>query len=90
MAEQVNVLSKEELQAMILEVKPQSAEHAISEDEDLWEARFLDSFAVVRLVFLIEEKLGIAFDFKDINARNFRSIKTILKLLGDKHGTPAK
>ena len=71
---------------LIHKVKPQSADAQTGLDDDLWEARLLDSFAVVRLVFELEEELDIVFDFKDINARNFRSVTTILKILADKHG----
>jgi acyl carrier protein len=54
--------------------------------EDLWDLRLLDSFAVVNLVFKLEEAFDIVFDFPDMNAKNFQSIHSILQLLEQKYG----
>ena len=71
---------------MIAAVKPQSTAGDVGPDDDLWENRYLDSFAVVNLVFNLEETFDITFDFPDVNAQNFRSVRTILRLLADRYG----
>mgnify|MGYP003353525345 CR=1 FL=1 len=73
------------LRKIIQQAKPQSTEIEVAPGDDLWESRLLDSFAVVRLVFLLEEEYEIVIDFKDVTAKNFRSLESILALLRDKY-----
>lgn len=53
--------------------------------EDLFISGHLDSFSILNLVQQIEDKFDIAFDYNDVQEKNFKSFSTIQTLLKIKY-----
>jgi len=68
----------EEIMAMLKELRP---EFDYSDSEDFVMDGFLDSFDIISLVSLLEEKYNIKIDGLDIVPENFASVETILSLV---------
>ena len=49
----------------------------LTEDTDLLNDWFIDSFAIVQTVMFIEEQYNIFINHDDINEENFFSVKTL-------------
>ena len=71
---------------MIEDAKPNEGFKTPSADDDLWALNYVDSFAIVQLISLMEKRLGIVFDFADLNIGHFRSARAIQSLLITKYG----
>jgi acyl carrier protein len=56
--------------------------YALADEDELLASGLLDSMAVMRLVFFIEESLGIKVPYTDITIANFNSIDTLASYLG--------
>lgn len=63
---------------ILQEIRP---EFDFSEDVNFIEQGMLDSFDVINLVSLLDEKFGISIDGMDILPDNFATIDSIINLL---------
>ena len=68
----------EEIMSMLSELRP---EFDFSDSEDFVMDGLLDSFDIISLVSMLEEKYGIKVDGLDIVPENFASIETIKALV---------
>ena len=53
--------------------------------EDLIKSGKIDSFGILQLILAIESDLKVNLENDDLNANNFRSIKTISQMLDKKN-----
>ena len=70
---------KEEILAMLKELRP---EHPFAESADFIEDGLLDSFDIISMIDMMEEKYGIEVDAADIIPDHFRSAETIAEMAG--------
>ena len=70
---------KDEILGMLKELRP---EHAFAESADFIEDGLLDSFDIISMIDMLEEKYGIEVDAADIIPDNFRSAETIAAMAG--------
>ena len=56
-------------------------DRGLHNDTDLHESGILDSFAILELVTLLDERFYVHFEPEDIDADNFRNIGTITQLV---------
>lgn len=68
----------EEIMAMLNELRP---EFDYSDSDDFVMDGLLDSFDIISLVSMLEEKYGIKVDGLDIIPENFASVETIESLV---------
>ena len=66
------------IQEILQEVRP---EFTFSNDENLIDDGFLDSFDIITLVTLLDEKFKISIEGLDITQENFKNINSIISLL---------
>ncbi len=71
---------------LIEDAKPSEGFKTPSAEDDLWALNYVDSFAIVKLISLMEDRLGIVFDFADLNVGHFRTANAIQNLLVTKYG----
>ena len=64
--------------AMLLEVRP---EFDVAESDDFVMDGFLDSFDIISLSSMLEEKFGVKIDGLDIVPENYASIDAIIALI---------
>ena len=69
---------------LLIELKDSVTIEAVGDDTPLIQESVLDSFDMISLIALIEEKFGIAFDPNDVQPENFQSIQTITTFLAPK------
>ena len=69
---------REEIMNMLLKIRP---EVDFSTSSDFIEDSLLDSFDVISLINMIEEKYGITVDGMEIIPENFCGIDQIMKLV---------
>ncbi len=58
-----------------------SAEELTDVDQDLLSTDVLDSFGIVNLIVMLEEKYGIEIDVEYVTPDNFRSVRNIADLI---------
>lgn len=63
---------------MLKEIKP---EHDFALSDDFIEEGLLDSFDIISLVSMLEEKYNISIDGLDILPENFNTVESIEKLV---------
>ena len=68
----------DQIMAMLNELRP---EYDFSESDDFVMDGYLDSFDIISLVSMLEEKYGCKVDGLDIVPENFSSIPTIIALV---------
>lgn len=68
----------EEILAILAELRP---EFDFAESEDFVMDGFLDSFDIISLTSILEEKYGISIDGLDILPENFASVESIKALI---------
>src|SRR5438309_484897 len=76
-----------EIQALLvdkLSIRVQSA------DVDLFETGALDSVAMVRLLFELEEHFGLYLPMEDLGIDSFRSISRIAETVDSRMGMPSR
>ncbi len=71
---------------ILQEASPRPDWSSATLDENLWETGLLDSFSIVNLIGLFEEKLGIVFDYTDLTRTNFDNVASIVGLLKTNYG----
>lgn len=54
-----------------------NSETALTDDTNLLDDWFVDSFGIVNTTLFLEKKFGIDISRADINAENFRSVETL-------------
>lgn len=54
---------------------------SIGSDEDLISTRILDSLALMRLIFFIEERFNVTVDDEELVPNNFQTINHIVVLI---------
>jgi acyl carrier protein len=57
-----------------------------SDDTDLQETGLLDSLTTLSLIAFLEENFKIQLDPSDVNLQTFRTLDTIVQLVGEKAG----
>ena len=75
---------KEEIKSILEEIRP---EFDFDDSDNFIEDGMLDSFDIVSLVSMIEEKYSVSIDGLDIVPENFASVDAIIELInksGDK------
>lgn len=75
---------KEEIKSILEEIRP---EFDFDDSDNFIEDGMLDSFDIVSLVSMIEEKYSVSIDGLDIVPENFVSVDAIIELInksGDK------
>ncbi len=55
----------------------------LTDDTDLLDDWFIDSFGIVNTTLFLEEKFGIEISRADINAENFRSVETLSRYVAN-------
>lgn len=68
----------ETILSMLSEIKP---EHDFTESSDFIEDGLLDSFDLITLIDMLEEKYGIAVDGLDVVPENFCTMEAIAELV---------
>ena len=69
---------REDIMAMLLELRP---EFDFAESDDFLRHGFLDSFDIISLSSMLEEKFGVKIDGLDIVPENYASIDAIIALI---------
>jgi acyl carrier protein len=69
---------KQQIIEILTELRP---EFDFSQNEDFIESGMLDSFDVITLVTILDEKFGISIDGIDVLPENFSSVERIEELL---------
>jgi hypothetical protein len=69
---------REDIMAMLLELRP---EFDFAESDDFVMDGFLDSFDIISLSSMLEEKFGVKIDGLDIVPENYASIDAIIALI---------
>jgi D-alanine--poly(phosphoribitol) ligase subunit 2 len=59
-----------------------------SEDTDLIEAGYIDSLALVELLFAIEREFSVTVPLDEIEIDNFRDLRRISELVASANGRP--
>jgi len=59
-----------------------------SEDTDLIEAGYIDSLALVELLFAIEKEFSVSVPLDELEVDNFRSVRRIGELVAAANGRP--
>ncbi|WP_193196879.1 acyl carrier protein [Nostoc sp. MG11] len=78
-------LIKQETKNIVLNVLPNINIEDFSESSNLF-SMGLDSVNAMTLVLKLQNNFGIKFTVSDINAGNFQSVETIVKLINEKQG----
>lgn len=73
----------EEILAILAELRP---EFDFTESEDYVMDGFLDSFDIISLTSILEEKYSITIDGLDILPENFASVDSIIALIDKSRG----
>ena len=68
----------EEIYLILEDLRP---EFSFRESDDFVEDGYLDSFDIVSLVSILEEKYNIIIDGLDVLPENFESVEAIIKLI---------
>lgn len=74
----------EKIYEILAEIRP---ENDFKSSEDFIEDGFLDSFDIITLIDIIEEKLGVKVEGTDIVPENFCSAKAICELVKKNGGS---
>ncbi len=74
----------EEIISMLEEIRP---EHDFKESEDFIEDGLLDSFDLIALIDLLEEKYSIIVDGLDVVPENFCTVEAIVGLVKKSGGS---
>ena len=72
------------MRQLLAEGKEFNYTDAVADNTPLVQENVLDSFDMITLVALIEEKFGITFDPDDVRPENFLSIHSIAVFLASK------
>jgi acyl carrier protein len=78
-------LIKQETTNLVLKVLPNITSEDLSESSNLF-SMGLDSVNAMSLILKLQNNFGIKFAANDINAENFQSVATIVKLIDKKQG----
>lgn len=54
-------------------------------ETDLFSTGHLDSFTIINLIQLLEERFEITFDYNDVQEKNFRTLNSLFHLLESKY-----
>ena len=76
-------LIKQETTNVVLKVLPNINSEDLSESSNLF-SMGLDSVNAMSLILKLQNNFGIKFAVNDINAENFQSVATIVKLIDKK------
>jgi acyl carrier protein len=79
--------TQDAIMAALRELCPSELRGQLTEDTELIEAGFIDSFAIVRMIQLIEEQFGVRIPDKDIGPAIFASGATISDYVERAQGT---
>lgn len=74
------------LKGLLHEIRPQALERLTDENTRLFQEGILDSYAIIQLVNLLEERFGVTINFQDVKAVNFDTLKTLSSYLNLKFG----
>ncbi|MEH2405208.1 acyl carrier protein [Nostoc sp.] len=80
----INLIEKE-TKNIVLSILPNINGEDLSESSNLFSIG-LDSVNAMSLVLKLQNSFGIKFEINDINAENFQSVATIVKLIEQKQG----
>ncbi|MEH2268242.1 MAG: acyl carrier protein [Nostoc sp.] len=78
-------LIEKEAKDVVLSVLPNINGEDLSDSSNLF-SMGLDSVNAMSLVLKLQNVFDIKFDINDINAENFQSVATIVKLIDEKQG----
>ncbi|MEH2381345.1 MAG: acyl carrier protein [Nostoc sp.] len=78
-------LIKQETTNVVLNVLPNINSEDLSESSNLF-SMGLDSVNAMSLILKLQNNFGIKFAVNEINAENFQSLATIVKLIDKKQG----
>jgi len=78
-------LIEKETKNVVLSILPNINGEDLSESSKLFSIG-LDSVNAMSLVLKLQKNFGIKFEMNDINAENFQSVATIVKLIEQKQG----
>ncbi|MEH2311069.1 MAG: acyl carrier protein [Nostoc sp.] len=78
-------LIEKETKNIVLNILPNINGEDLSESSNLFSIG-LDSVNAMSLVLKLQNNFGIKFEINDINAENFQSVATIVKLIEQKQG----
>ena len=78
-------LIEKETKNVVLSILPNINGEDLSESSNLFSIG-LDSVNAMSLVLKLQKNFGIKFEMNDINAENFQSVATIVKLIEQKQG----
>lgn len=76
---------KQETKSVIINVLPNIKSEDLSDSSNLF-SMGLDSINAMTLVLKLQNSFDIKFAANDINAENFQSIATLVKLIHEKQG----
>jgi acyl carrier protein len=78
-------LSLDGVRSLILKISKRENE-SLPPNAKLIEEGYLDSFAVIELVQILEERLNIVFEYDDLRRNYFKTAEGIYDLLSKKYG----
>ncbi|MBU7585510.1 MAG: acyl carrier protein [Nostoc sp. TH1S01] len=78
-------LTEQKIKNIVLSVLPNLNSQDLSDTSNLFSIG-LDSVNAMTLVLKLQNTFGIKFAATDINAENFQSVATIVKLINEKQG----
>jgi len=58
--------------------------HELQEDEDIFQAGFVNSLFAMQLVMFLEKEFGLRVENKDLDMENFKTVNTIATFIENK------
>ncbi|OYE06092.1 acyl carrier protein [Nostoc sp. 'Peltigera membranacea cyanobiont' 232] len=78
-------LIEKEIKNVVLSILPNINSEDLSDSSNLFSIG-LDSVNAMTLVLKLQNNFGIKFAVNDINAENFQSVQTLVRLINEKQG----
>ncbi|AVH62572.1 MULTISPECIES: acyl carrier protein [unclassified Nostoc] len=78
-------LIEKEIKNVVLSILPNINSEDLSDSSNLFSIG-LDSVNAMTLVLKLQNTFGIKFAVNDINAENFQSVQTLVRLINEKQG----
>lgn len=73
------------LRKIVLGLNTRFTQDEWTAQDDLYELRIVDSYAIIQLVVALEDALHIVFDYDDLHYKNFKTLTDLCTLLNSKY-----
>lgn len=80
------IITQNDLLKMIQKINAEATMEQMNKGQDLFHSGIINSYTVTQLVQVLEEDLGIVFDYKDLRREYFGRFDSLFGLLTKKYG----